>query len=258
MSPFESIENTDSGFSQEIPLSNPQSSFSPQRPPPTYGRDGRKERRNPSITPRKFSKFFTPRSQASTNSTSARQALNDITAPSNNRPGVLSSPIRFTSRIRAEKKDNLSTFPRDLKRRKLLHTPEPTPERTYPHTKEHGFEVLEDEDEDNDDFPNIQSSPCERAAHLDRKEEEDKVEDDENVYQEPLRRIIPIGRRGLGGKLLQSMSGLPTRNGRQHHVYPTNGNDSFDGLRGTELTTSQIGKMRLHLSTANQQTCICA
>ena len=258
MSPFETTENTDSGSSQEIPLSNPHSSFSPQRPPPIYGRDGRKERRNPSITPRKFTKFFTPRSQASTNPTYARQVLNDITAPSNNRPGVLSSPIRFTSRSRAEKEDNLSTFPRDLKRRKLLHTPEPTPERTYPDTKEHGFKALEDEDEDDDDFPNIQSSPCERAAHLNRIEEEDKMENNEYVYQEPLRRIIPIGRRGLGGKLLESMSGLPTRNWRQHHVYPTNGNDSFDESRGTELTTSQTGKMRLLLSIASQQTCICA
>jgi hypothetical protein len=225
MSPFESTEDKDAGASQEITLPNQSSSLSPQRPPVTDGRDGRKERRNPSITPRKFTRFFTPRSQASTNSTSARQALNDITAPSNNRGGVLSSPIRFTSRSRTEKEDIPSTFPRDLKRRKLLHTPEPTPEHTYEATKGIAFEVIENEDDD-DDLRNILSSPCERAARLDEIEEEEEDYDDENTYQEPLKRIAPIDCRGLGGKLLQSMSGLPTRNGRQHHVYPANGNGS--------------------------------
>jgi hypothetical protein len=220
MSSFESTENKDPPPSQEIPLSDPHPSLSPQRPPPSYGQNGRKERRNPSITPRKFNRFFTPRSQGSTHSSSGRQVLNDITAPFNNRRGVLSSPIRFRSI--AEKDDNPSTFPRDLKRRKLLHTPEDTPDHTYALSKGHGgFEVLRDKDEDveqnNDDLPNIQSSPCERAAHLDQVEEEEE-------YQEPLKRIVPIDQRGLGGNLLQSMSGLPIRSRRQHHVYPVNGN----------------------------------
>lgn len=84
--------------------------------------------------------------------------------------------------------------------------------------------MLRDEDEDDgqndDDLQNIQSSPCERAAHLDQTEEEEE-------YQDPLKRIIPIDQRGLGGKLLQSMSGLPIRSRRQHNVYPVNGNVSL-------------------------------
>lgn len=223
MSSFEYTENKDPPSSQEIPLSDPHSSLSPQRLLPTYGQNGRKERRNPSVTPRKFNRFFTPRSQASKNPSSARQALNDITAPSNNRRGLLSSPIRFRSII--EKEETPSTFPRDLKRRKLLHTPEDTPNHTYAGSKGHGgFNVLRDEDEDDgqndDDLQNIQSSPCERAAHLDQTEEEEE-------YQDPLKRIIPIDQRGLGGKLLQSMSGLPIRSRRQHNVYPVNGNVSL-------------------------------
>lgn len=228
MSSFESAENKEPTSSQEHPLSSPNFSVSPQRPPPTYGRDGRKERRNPSITPRRFRKFWTPQSQASTKPSSSRQALNDITAPFNNRRGVLSSPIRFGPRGKPEKDDTPSTFPRDLKRRKLLHTPEPTPEHTHSETKGHGFEVLQDEDEDEDegDFHNIQSSPCERAARLDQIEENDEEEvyRSGNIYQEPLKRIVPIDRRGLGGRLLQSMSGFPTRNSRQHYAYPVNGN----------------------------------
>ena len=218
MPPFKSAENEDFESPQKLPLSIPPS---PQRPPPTYGRDGRKERRNPSVTPRKFTKFFTPRSEASTNLTSAREALNDITTPSNNQPRILSSPIRFTSRNTAEKDEDSSTFPRDLKRRKLLHTPDLTPEHAYSNTKDFGFEVLEDEDEDNNDFPNVQSSPCERAARLDGIEEEDD-ENGETAHQEPLRRIVPVDHRGLGGRLLQSMSGFPMRNRRQYHDYPAN------------------------------------
>jgi hypothetical protein len=225
MSSCDSTENKQPASSQDLPLSSPQSSLSQQRHPPSYRQNGRKERRNPSITPKKFSRFFTPRSQRPQEPISTRPILNDITAPSNNRRGVLSSPIRFNSR--AEKDENPSTFPRNFKKRKLLHTPDDTPNDTYAESKGHGgFEglrdrnqdVLRDEDQD-EDLQNIQSSPCERAAHVDQVEEGKEC-------VEPLQRIVSIDERGLGGKLLQSMSGLPTRSRRQHHAYPVNGNVS--------------------------------
>jgi hypothetical protein len=234
MSSPESTENYEPASSQELPLSIPHSSLSPQRPPATYGRDGRKERRNPSITPRKFTKFFTPRSsRPSTYTSSSRQALNDITAPSNNRRGKLASPIRFNNRV-PEKDADVSPFPRDLKRRKLLHTPEATPEFSLP-SKGHTFAVLRDADEENEedeDIQNIHSSPCERAAGLEEiTEEEDEEIDEETIYQEPLKTIVPVEERGLGGSLLRSMSGLPGRNRRQHHVYPVNGEESLNVLK---------------------------
>lgn len=220
MSSFGSAENIEPASSQDLASSDPHSSLSPQRAPPNIAHNGRKERRNPSITPRKFSRFFTPRSQASNCPSPSRQALYDITAPSNNHRGVLSSPIRFSSR--AEKDDNPSTFPtRDHKKRKLIHTPEDTPNHIYAESNGHEeLEALRDEDAD-EDLQNIQSSPCERAAHVDQIEEEKE-------HLEPLQRIIPLDQRGLGGKLLQSMSGLPTRSRRQHYAYPVNGKVSLN------------------------------
>ncbi|KAG0648899.1 Cell division cycle cdt2 [Hyphodiscus hymeniophilus] len=223
MSEFASTEKKEPQSSQELPLSNPPSS-SPQAPPPDYGQSGRKERRQPSITPKKFSRFFTPRSLLPKGP--ARQILNDITSPSNNRRGVLSSPIQFNGRV--DRDDNPSTFPRGLKRRKLLHTPEEISEHILAGSKaQEEYERLQDENVD-DDLQNLQSSPCERAANLDRVEEEEEVEgmelesEMEEKYSRPLQRIIPIDHRGHGGSLLQSMSGLPTRSRRQHHAYPVN------------------------------------
>jgi hypothetical protein len=217
MSSFESTGNKEPASSQDIPSSDPHLSLSPQR------QNGIKERRQPSITPRKFGKFFTPRSQASKAASPGRQALNNIAAPPNNRLG-LSSPIRFTSRV--GKDDEPSTFPtRDPKKRKLIHTPDDTPNHLYIESKENEeFEIV-GEDVD-DGLENIQSSPCERAAHVDRVEGEEQ-------RRETLRRIISIDQRGLGGKLLQSMSGLSTRSRWQQHAYPVNGKVS--------LTLGEIG-----------------
>ena len=217
MSSFKSAENKEPSSSQDIPSSDAQSSLSPQRPPPSTRENGRKERRNPSITPRKFGRFFTPRSQASKHPSPGRQALNDIATPPNNRRG-LSSPIRFT--IRGEKDENPSTIPtRNSKKRKLTHTPEATPDHIYAESKEHEeFETLRDENAHHD-LQNIQSSPCERAAN---------VGQDQDEHGELLQRIIPIDQRGIGGRLLQSMSGLPTRSRRQRYAYPVNGKASLN------------------------------
>ena len=232
MSSFKSAEPKDPASSQEIQLSDRLSPFSPQIPS-TYGRTGRKERRNPSITPRKFRKFFTPRSLESTPPSSARQALNDITAPSNNRNGIRSSPILFRGIPGQENSPAL--FPRDLKRRKLLSTPESSPEHAYIEMKETGgLKALQDrdrtgngndhrdededcvvDDDDEDDLQNIQSSPCERAVHMERIVE---------AFPQPLKRIVPIHERGLSGKILQSITGASTRSRRQHLEYPVNGN----------------------------------
>lgn len=80
------------------------------------------------------------------------------------------------------------------------------------------------EEHNEDDLQNLQSSPCERAAYLDQTKEEEE-------YHEPLRRILTIDRRGLGGRILQSMSGRPTRSWQQHHAYPVNGNVPLNSTR---------------------------
>jgi hypothetical protein len=128
-----------------------------------------------------------------------------------------------------EKDDNPSTFPRDLKRRKLLHTPENNPDYLYADSKgNEEFEVRRDEDPNecpNDDLQHIHSSPCERAACLDQVGE---VMGEDDYYLEPLKRITPVDQRGLYGNLFQSLSGLPTRSRRNHHAYPINGKFSLN------------------------------
>src|ERR1700710_2194303 len=67
---------------EELPVSTQLPAVSPPQLP-SSGNEGRKERRNPSITPRKFNRFFTPRSRSQSHGSvqlsSARQALLDIT-----------------------------------------------------------------------------------------------------------------------------------------------------------------------------------
>ena len=93
----------------------------------SHSLDGRKEKRQPSITPRKFNRFFTPRSHGSLPIKLPRGALEDITSPANNRNGTQSSPIRpFSNGNGVE--NSPTTFTREMKRRKLLHTPSPSPD----------------------------------------------------------------------------------------------------------------------------------
>src|SRR5438105_2486454 len=90
---------------------------SPPRAPPSRG----KERRNPSITPRKFQRFFTPRSRVSSNPSAARRALRDLAGPALNRCQTPSSPLKPIS------EDNVAgelPVHRSAKRQKIQHTPD--------------------------------------------------------------------------------------------------------------------------------------
>ena len=231
MSSIDSTENMEpdsSQVSQELPLSDPLTS-STQPPLPTYGLSSRKEQRNPSITPKKFTRFFTPRSQLSRDS--ARRILNDITAPSNNRRGNLSRSVRSNSR--ADKDELSSTFSKGLKRRKLLHTPEDTPELTTAAREgQEKIEVLQDEDSENE-LQNIQSSPCERAAQWgEERDEEDGIK---VANEKSLQRIIQVGQRGPSGQLLHTIAGLPTMHRRQRYAYSVNGKYPFERVQETKL-----------------------
>jgi hypothetical protein len=180
------------------------------------GRDGRKERRNPSITPRKFNRFFTPRSLRSSDATSSRHALHEINYSTNSRDVTQSSPVR-PPRIASGQENSPTTFTRDLKRRKLYHTPDSSPEHTYLEGKgqEVGFKVMQDI-ELREQHENIPSSPCERIPRdLKRIEEE--------TAQEPLSRIVQMEDRGLGAQLLQLSINAQTCSRRLRLSYPING-----------------------------------
>jgi hypothetical protein len=223
MSSANSVGNGDPASSQELPLSSQLSNLSPPRPS-IYGPNGRKERRQPSITPRKFNRFFTPRSLGSRSVSSARHALHEIAAPALNRNVTQSSPLRPFRNI-GDQENTPTAFPRGLKRRKTIHTPEPTPEHAYSSSKELELGLMplvEGKRLKPDDVDQIPSSPCARITRGVDDAEEGGEEGCGASYA-PLNRIIPLSSRSLGGQLLNRTLGRLTRSRRQHHVYPVNG-----------------------------------
>lgn len=176
-----------------------------------------KEKRLTSITPRKFTRFFTPRSHGPSAAGSSRRILFDVTAPANNRRGIQSSPIRPLNTT-ADQENSPISFTRDMKRRKLLHTPEPTlTEKGSPfddpfssHTgdmaPEYGFSSSFAAD-------GSEGSTCELPMHPDYNDDTPRftISEESNMGHDTL----PIRRpasRGLAGSLLRSRHGsIPSR-----------------------------------------------
>jgi hypothetical protein len=95
------------------------------QPPSSPPQSLSKERRQPSITPRKFRRFFTPRSHDQLARHPSRTPLGDITEPLHHRHGVQSSPLRAHAG-RGARESSPTVFTRDMKRRKLLHVSSPS------------------------------------------------------------------------------------------------------------------------------------
>ncbi|KAK0735485.1 WD40-repeat-containing domain protein [Apiosordaria backusii] len=179
---------------------------SPPRPPPSsLG----KERRKPSITPRKFQRFFTPRSRVSSKPSAARKALHDLAAPALNRCQTPSSPLKPISeeQLGAPVEDDLPDL-RNAKRRKTQHTPSrqhlPSPLQTSP-------AILPTSDL----RPGL-SSPIRhvrfqpnRRMDVDQHDgvSEDEEEDDLPMPSPTVKKIVPLHTRGLGGQLVHRMTG---------------------------------------------------
>ncbi|KAH8801574.1 WD40-repeat-containing domain protein [Xylogone sp. PMI_703] len=184
--------------------------------PPSHGRIGRKERRNPSITPRKFTKFFTPRT---TRVSSTRHALYDITPPANNRSGIQSSPLRPFKSINGQE-NSPTGFTRELKRRKLLHTTDSSPERDSVEKKFQDIEFLTNCGNEirDENLPDIPSSPCVMMESIMEREEEGQ-----SLYKSKVKkRIVPIDSRGFAGQFAHLSIGAPTKSRRQRFTYPVN------------------------------------
>jgi hypothetical protein len=165
----------------------------------SYSLDGQKEKRQPSITPRKFNRFFTPRSHGHFPIKLPRGALEDITAPANNRNSTQSSPLRqFTHENGAE--NSPTTFTREMKRRKLLHTPSPSPHDSTP-----GKESLVGR------CPVFEDSFLDNCNHFDSLQRSTTAEDIQRGFPNPVlsplstttKQIKRLETRGLAGQLLQ-------------------------------------------------------
>lgn len=198
--------------SSEPPSSAPVGSDNPPSSPPRQPPSRGKERRNPSITPRKFQRFFTPRSRVSSKPSAARKALCDLTAPALNRCQTPPSPLKPASE--ADSPDGLPHLhdTHRQKRRKVHHTPEkqtshlPSPLASSP-------ALLPTPDL----RPGLQSpiqSLRSRQALQEDVRADDEISDDECASDEEpaaaapvYKRHVPLHARGLGAQLVQRMTG---------------------------------------------------
>lgn len=187
---------------------------SPPRMPSSQG----KERRMPSITPRKFQRFFTPRSIATSQPSASSRALRDITGPALNRCQTPSSPLKPVSEDNPS--DDLARIAatRAMKRRKIQHTPASSPPQATSSGSSSPVFL---------DIPALQNSR--RPALLspirslsasqssqDVTDSEDIGSDDELPTEEGhLRRLQPLPDRGLAAQLVQRMTGGMPRGGHQ-------------------------------------------
>ncbi len=182
-----------------------------------------KERRNPSITPRKFRRFFTPRSRVSSHISPARKALQDLAAPAVNQryqTPAPSSPLKPSFDECVEDDHLNAQVGRSAKRRKIQHrTPDSSPCRpplsdlNIPKSSPPGTSILE----------RTLLSPIRslRSSQESLELDEDDSDDDMISDSRPPRRVTPLTSRGLAGQLVQrQMGGLP-RAGRSYMAYPT-------------------------------------
>ena len=190
-----------------IRATTPDSKDYPLPTPATSGRDGASRRKQlPTVTPRRFKKFFTPRSSLRRNVKvgTSRQALRDITTGDSNRKSL--------GRRRSPKVDEVQVFQdgneidvHSSRKRKRLHphTPDPTPELSSPIKRSRGISV----------------------EHLDSATEAEHGSPSSSlsIYNgaEPgLASVRPIGRwrqDGLTGqRLQQEYGGLSQTRGRLH------------------------------------------
>jgi hypothetical protein len=247
MLPTKSAVDPGPPSSPEVPLSSQNLNVSPSR----ASSNGQKEQRPPSVTPRKFKRFFTPRSHDYRHS-SARRALHEITTPILNRNVTQSSPLRpFKSVVSKDnsKAESPTSFIRGSKRQKTTHTPETSPRKSSRRYEYRSPNVNEGEGDV------LLSSPCERAAPDTSYINQESVEEDQPSPVEPMKRIVSRVGRGLGGQLLDLSIGSFIGSRRQHHVYPVNGSLKRRSAVYLNLTNSkQIGRTILHHSIPERMT----
>lgn len=185
----------------------------------SHSLDSRKEKRQPSITPRKFNRFFTPRSHGRLPIKLPRGALEDITAPANNCNGTQSSPLRPFSHGKGVE-NSPTAFTREMKRRKLLHTPSPSPDDCSSEKQSLFDQRPVFEDILSDDHNHLSSSKCSTAA-------EDIQGGPRKPNLSPLssttKQIRQLETRGLAGRLLQLSLRSGAASKGQRVGYPDNG-----------------------------------
>ena len=112
-------------------------------------RHGSKPRKPPTITPRSFTRFFTPKSSLERGGRigASRQALRDITASASNRKGRR-TPTKDTVQVLTE--DGQGTVRGSRRKRKIPDPVDETPDRSSPlkRIRNQSLDISEDDDSD--------------------------------------------------------------------------------------------------------------
>ncbi|KAI1419795.1 WD40-repeat-containing domain protein [Xylaria sp. FL1777] len=171
-----------------------------------------KERKDPSITPRKFKRFFTPRSRVPSQLSPARKALRDLGASIVNQryqTPAPSSPLKPLFEEEPQDEEPEFLHGRLSKRRKIQHTPESSPIRPPPVGVSHSFEA------------GLLSPIRSLSSSQEICESEDEYSDDDMPTPSyPPKQLLPLPSRGVAGQLAQrELGGLP-RAGHAYMSYP--------------------------------------
>ncbi|KAH8908834.1 WD40 repeat-like protein [Coniochaeta sp. PMI_546] len=186
--------------------------------PPRMPSSQAKERRKPSITPRKFQRFFTPRSRISSQPTSASsRALRDLTASALNRCQTPSSPLKAISEDRVCDDIASAAAVRAPKRQKIQHTPETSPLRpTFTHdSSPPSADISVSPSRRRQLLSPIRSLPASQSSQDAADSEDMMSEDDAPSLPGPVTRTVPLPSRGLAAQLVQRMTGGVPRGGHQ-------------------------------------------
>lgn len=194
-----------------------------------------KEKKPPSITPRKFNAFFARRSNRSRTIGDTTRALGAITGSAINRrqrpikdsPIPLKQPLGGASQ-RGVREDN--DTPRQIKRRKTGHHTPPASSPLKPPPLFNSSPCARNAEDSDEHLPNpallspLQSLPNSSQGTQDISDFEcdhSDDEDDDDFPREPPRRLTQLPRRGMAAQLLQRELGGMPRGGRSFLVTPT-------------------------------------
>ncbi|KAH7063321.1 WD40-repeat-containing domain protein [Macrophomina phaseolina] len=192
------------------PFSSQTFASSPPPSSPARSRTSNKIRKPPPITPKRFNKFFTPRTtRNSTGHTASGRQLRDITQNAVNRKKATPRRTVIFSDTTVVDSENFVT-PKlgSNKKRKVLPSPESSPvqpspsKKVRPYAPTVNFDIAEDDEVASD----AETTILERED-----EDDDDNEDEEEVYHEPIRRA-PIS--SSSGRLLTRTFGGRSALGR--------------------------------------------
>lgn len=205
-------------FSPDMPMS------SPQLPKlPSMIRTPRKERRQASITPRRFKRFFDNKAPAISMSSPSGRALKELV---NNRQETQSSPLKpsNTMELQREHRESIPT-PREFKRRKTSHSDISSDtssenECSFRDQIRHGQSRLGSRKTISSSYSKAQSI-IEEAEEEKQQEEEEESIIEPALAKEPIARISAFENRGLSARLLKLSLGA-FRSRRANLAYPIN------------------------------------